>query len=206
MKVTTKMSRATAQVERMFKSLNEALFEGMLPTPILYFHDQHQSRTSKEEKWESQGKLRYEIGLSLDAINLSIEELTSELLHEMIHLYCHENGINDTSRGGTYHNGQFKEVAENYGLICNKDEKRGWTTTPSDELIELIADQGWTEIRIIRDDTVIEKAQKDRSTKTLYLYGCPQCGPRMWATRNVGFLCICGEKLVRMQPPEIIPQ
>jgi len=202
MKTTTKMSRATAQIERMFRSLNDGLFDGMLPTPILHFHDQHKSRTSTEEKWESQGELRYEIGLSIDVINFSIEELTSALLHEMIHLYCHEIGIQDTSRGGTYHNGKFKDVAESYGLICSKDEKRGWTTTPSEELVDFIADQGWNEIQIFREENAVETEQKDLSQKTLFLYGCPQCGPRIQATRNVGFLCTCGAKLLRMKTAE----
>ena len=118
----------------------------------------------------------------------------------MVHLYCRKYGIKDTSRGGTYHNGQFKEVAENYGLICSKDIKRGWTTSPSEELIDLIANHEWGEIRIIRGESNNSKVPKQRSTCTMYVYGCPKCGPRLQASRNVNFICTCGEKLVRLQP------
>lgn len=29
------------------------------------------------------------------------------MIHEMVHLYCRENGIKEVSRGGKYHNVRF---------------------------------------------------------------------------------------------------
>ena len=203
MKQTTKMSRATGQLEKMFSTLNDELFEGVLPMPILCFREAKQNRTSKKETWDCKGVPCYEIALSVKHIGCSIEDLSAELLHEMIHLYCILNAIQDTSRGGTYHNENFKEMAESYGLVCVRDEKRGWVTMASDELLEVAADHEWNEIQISHeekaiDDTVVleEKAVK------LYEYGCPNCGPRLLASRNVGFICTCGEKLIRLRTVE----
>ena len=40
-----------------------------------------------------------------------------------------EIGVQDTSRGGTYHNKKYKEAAEQHGLTVEKDAKYGWTKT-----------------------------------------------------------------------------
>lgn len=203
MKPTTKMSRATAQLEQMFKKLNEDLFEGALPTPMLYFRDRAQNRTSCKEKWDVKGFGSYEIALSSDKIALPVEELAGELVHEMVHLYCFVNGLKDTSRNGCYHNNRYREVAENYGLICVQDEKRGWITSPSDELVGYVCDQGWSEIQITHSEEAVNDAAVRRAqakTKVFYMYGCPDCGPRMQASRNVGYLCSCGKKLKRLCP------
>ena len=45
----------------------------------------------------------------------------------MVHLYCNEQGIKDTSRGNTYHNKRFKEIAESHGLTVSYDERIGWS-------------------------------------------------------------------------------
>lgn len=45
--------------------------------------------------------------------------------HEMTHLYCRQHGIQDTSPGGGSHNATFRAIAEEHGLTCHRDEKRG---------------------------------------------------------------------------------
>lgn len=57
------------------------------------------------------------------------EQVAETLLHEMVHLYNLQIGVQDTSRGGTYHNKKYKEAAEKHGLTVEKDAKYGWTKT-----------------------------------------------------------------------------
>lgn len=55
-------------------------------------------------------------------------EVLDTMLHELTHVYCNQNNIKDTSRGGHYHNKRFKDVAEKFGLLCVPTEN-GWNTT-----------------------------------------------------------------------------
>ena len=52
-----------------------------------------------------------EINLGAESLKRSVPEIVATLLHEMVHYYCHVNGIQDTSN--TYHNKRFKEECEN---------------------------------------------------------------------------------------------
>lgn len=70
--------------------------------------------------------------------------------HEMVHLYCREHGIKEVSRGGSYHNKRFKEIAEAHGLTCVQCGRHGWNTTPGDNLLEYALQKGWSEIKIAR--------------------------------------------------------
>jgi len=67
----------------------------------------------------------------------------------MVHEYCMETGIKDTSNNGVYHNRRFKEQAEAHGLTVEHHEKYGWTiTSPSEELLGFIIFQGWQDIQM----------------------------------------------------------
>jgi hypothetical protein len=57
------------------------------------------------------------------------EAVLCTLLHEAAHASCHALGIQDTSRGGRYHNRQFQAAAEMLGLATDKHQTIGVTTT-----------------------------------------------------------------------------
>ena len=64
-------------------------------------------------------------------------------MHEMVHYYCHTQGIKDTSRGNTYHNKRFKEEAEKRGLMISSAPHIGYSVTqPAPELEKLVRDMG----------------------------------------------------------------
>jgi len=50
----------------------------------------------------------------------------------MVHHYCHEKGIKDTSRKETYHNSRFRDIARMAGLRCNRTDIHGWAQTSLD--------------------------------------------------------------------------
>ena len=79
----------------------------------------------------------------------------------MVHLWNLQNGVQDTSRGGTYHNKKFKEVAEQHGLIIEQHPKYGWTLTKlNDEAQEFIRKMNDTGFGIYRDSAAKIKTKK----------------------------------------------
>lgn len=79
--------------------------------------------------------------------------MTATVLHEMVHLYNIQTGVQDTSRGGTYHNKRFREAAEARDLHISYDKRIGWSVTePTEALIEFIISQGWDDIMMNRKD------------------------------------------------------
>ena len=133
------------------------------------------------------------------------------MLHEMVHLYNLAHGVQDCSRGGSYHNRKFKEEAERRGLSIQHHEKYGWTITEAtEETIEYIIRQGWDEVQINRGGGIwtppanggskagdpsgqAPKPPKKSSTRKLV---CPCCGNSVRATKTVRIMCMdCSEQM-----------
>ena len=151
MKQTVKTSRAAGQLEKMFRELNKHYFAGKLPEPIISLKKTPSAygHITCSKVWQAGGENKYEINISSATLDRPIEETASTLLHEMVHEYCMETGIKDTSNNGVYHNRRFKEQAEAHGLTVDHHEKYGWTiTSPSEELLDFIIFQGWQDIQM----------------------------------------------------------
>ena len=69
------------------------------------------------EVWTDTDRSYYEINITAEYLNRPIENVLATLQHEMVHLYCMVNGIQDTSKAGRYHNKNFKAEAEKRGLL-----------------------------------------------------------------------------------------
>ena len=125
----------------------------------------------------------------------------------MVHLYNIKRGIQDCSRGGTYHNRKFKEEAEKHMIHIEKHEKYGWTiTTPTDDLLEYILSQGWEEFQMSRfplaglrgqggeeakgGDTQAPEGDAERPKKNSWTHVCPNCKAIARTTKE--FPRICG--------------
>ena len=128
MKQTVKTSRAAGQLEKMFRELNKHYFAGKLPEPIISLKKTPSAygHITCSKVWQAGGENKYEINISSATLDRPIEETASTLLHEMVHEYCMETGIKDTSNNGVYHNRRFKEQAEAHGLTVDHHEKDGW--------------------------------------------------------------------------------
>ncbi len=150
MKQTTKMSRAVGQLEHIYNALNTDFFDGALPMPIITVQSKPGTygHCSVAKVWRRAEEHTYELNIAAEVLNYPIEETLDTMLHEMVHLYCRENGIKEVSRGGRYHNGKFKEEAEKRGLTCYQCGSAGWNTRPGDNLVEYALNKGWNEIRI----------------------------------------------------------
>lgn len=210
MKQTVKTSRAAGQLEKMFRELNKHYFAGKLPEPIISLKKTPSAygHITCSKVWQAGGENKYEINISSATLDRPIEETASTLLHEMVHEYCMETGIKDTSNNGVYHNRRFKEQAETHGLTVDHHEKYGWTiTSPSEELLDFIIFQGWQDIqmgeRLAWSDmagtgagskapgssqTGAPKPPKAKSSTRRWV--CPKCGTIIRSTKEVrGHLC-----------------
>ena len=57
------------------------------------------------------------------------ERVLGTLLHEAAHALAHLRGIKDTSRGGRYHNAEFRTLAAEVGLDAAQVGTLGWSDT-----------------------------------------------------------------------------
>ena len=214
MKETTKMSRAVGQLEKMYNTINLDLWGGQLPTPIITVQSKPGTygHCSVGKVWKRKDEDTYEMNIAAEALNVEIEEVLDTLIHEMVHLYCRENGIQEVSRGGKYHNGKFKEIAEEHLLMCYKAGIYGWNTQgkDNDRLTAYALEKGWNEIRIARSSftgfrgiagsgaasstpTAQNGERRPSSTRKLI---CPKCGNSVRATKEVRIMCMdCMEQM-----------
>ena len=216
MKETTKMSRAVCQLEKMFNVINAEKFDGELPLPIITIQSKPGSwgHCTVNKVWRNGENEQYELNLAAESVSSMIEEILDTMIHEMIHLYCRLKGIQETSRGNTYHNKTFKALAEQKGLVCIPCGQYGWTTKGegNDYLTQYALDHDWTEIKIGRDTykkvslptggmgfvntltgTVNPTSVTHSSTRK---YQCPNCKNSVRATKCVNIGCLdCGVKM-----------
>ncbi len=215
MKQTTKMNRAVGQLEHIYNTLNADFFGGILPMPIITVQSKPGTygHCSRAKVWRRGEEHTYELNIAAEVLNYPIEETLDTMIHEMVHLYCRENDIKETSRGGRYHNGKFKEEAEKRGLTCYQCGSYGWNTMPGDNLVEYALNKGWNEIRIGRNHLPpamrtgacgaaqggapgTEGGKRPSSTRKLV---CPKCGQSVRATKAVHILCgDCMERMVEV--------
>ena len=94
---------------------------------------------------------RHELNIGAGTLARPIENVVATTLHECVHLWNLQNGIQDCSRGGAYHNKKFKEAAEARDLKISYDPRVGWSITePTDALCEFILEQDWQDISMNR--------------------------------------------------------
>lgn len=215
MKQTTKMSRAVGMLEKIYSNLNEDFFESALPVPIITVQSKPGTygHCTVAKVWQRPDGNTYELNIAAEVLNYPIEETLDTMIHEMVHLYCRENGIKETSRGGKYHNGRFKEEAEKRGLTCYKCGQYGWNTRAGDNLIEYAMNKGWNEIRIGRNNLppvmrtggtgtaqsgagIVGGERRPSSTRKLQ---CPCCGNSVRATKTVRIMCMdCMQQMLEV--------
>lgn len=214
MKETVKTSRAAGQLEKMFRALNRDSFGGELEEPIITIQSTPGAfgHVTVGKTWKRKDDWRHELNMAADWLERPIEDLTATLIHEMVHLYNIKKGIQDCSRGGTYHNKKFKEEAEKHMISIEKNEKYGWTITkPTEELVEYIISQGWEEIQISRfplaglrgpagDKTkggdTQTPAGEEKPKRTSWKHVCPKCKAIARTTKEFPLICgICKEEM-----------
>ena len=213
MKQLTSYNRVAGYLNKVFDLLNAEFFESELSRPTITIQSTTKAYghfSLRDDTWVSKLGGTHEINIGAGTLSRPIEEVAATLLHEMVHYHNYLHGVQDCSRGNTYHNRKFKAAAEERGLIVTHSDKYGWShTSPSDRLLEFILDNDLTDILINRNEfggfritgtgthsgTRVVGIEPRKSSSRKYM--CPCCGMSVRATRVVNIACLdCDEPLL----------
>ncbi len=216
MKQISNMSRLVNQLEKCFRLLNQDLFNGELPMPIITVIPTPKAYAHyvPYDIWETKEDAKREINIASGTLNRPLENIIASLVHEMTHMYNDIIlNIQDTSRNGTYHNKLFAKQAEARGLIVTRSEKYGYAhTAPDDSLLEWVLEHDeLREIDICRSNpmyTAVGVGAKSSNGGAVTppttnknshsrRYICPCCHTIVRATKAVNL--ICGDCMERME-------
>lgn len=212
MKQLTSYNRVAGYLNKIFDLLNEEFFECALSRPTITIQSTPKAYghfSLRKDTWISKTGATHEINLGAGTLARPIEEVVATLLHEMVHYFNFESGIQDCSRGNTYHNRKFKEAAELHGLCVAHSDKYGWShTSPSEYLLDFILEHDLTDILISRNElsgfhitgtgthngTGVTLPPRTSSTRK---YICPCCGNSVRATKCVNVACLdCNQQMI----------
>lgn len=212
MKELTSYNRVAGYLNKVFDLLNAEFFENTLSRPTITIQSTPRAYghfSLREDTWVSKLGGTHEINIGAGTLARPIEEVAATLLHEMVHYFNYENGVQDCSRGSTYHNRKFKAAAEAHGLIVTHSEKYGWSyTEPGEALLDFIIEAGLTDILINRNEFTgfcitgtgthsgTETITPPRTSSTRK-YICPCCGNSVRATKTVNIACLdCNQQML----------
>lgn len=195
MKETVKTSRTAGYLEKIFRAVNAKYFGGQLEEPIITIQSTPKAygHVTVAKAWQRGDTTRHELNIGAGTLNRDIVYVVCTLVHECVHLWNIQNGIQDCSRGGAYHNKRFKEAAEARDLKISYDPRIGWSITePTDALCEFILEQGWEDIQMNR----MENSYTPRGRGAGDAAGKPT-GPSNPNSHSIKYVCPCCRNSVR---------
>ncbi|MFH0899130.1 MAG: SprT-like domain-containing protein [Pseudomonadota bacterium] len=188
--------------QAMYDYFNRELFGGVLPPVILNFSRRARSLGFfAPERWDNGRSVTHEISLNPSYLKtLDPVEVSSTLVHEMVHLWQQEHGT--PSRIG-YHNAEWAEEMEALGLIPSDTGKPGGRKV-GQHMAHYLDEDGifahafrrmpvdillpWQCIPEPDGEGGVGKSRK----KVTYM--CPGCAAKVWGRPGLVILCgPCGE-------------
>lgn len=138
------LSIINAYLEHLSKFINSKFFNNSLNDFVITVYERKSTygHLTTWDKWVVGKDGKKEININPMLFEMDKMSIITTLFHEMIHLHNLQNGIEDTSRQGRYHNVKFKEACEMFGLVCKQDARFGWCITDElqDEYKDLFKD------------------------------------------------------------------
>lgn len=184
------------ELHKAFSLLNQTFYNNELPTPYIVIFETARKNAygwfTPNKVWQdAEGKeAKHEIAMSAEYMNRDYVDVIGTLHHEMIHLYCHINNINDTSRQGRYHNKNFKRECESRGFYFDQEEPHstyGWSFTKlTKETRELIESFGLDE-KAFSLARVVQAKKSNTSSQSKYI--CTSCDTTFKAKKNLNIVC-----------------
>ncbi|WP_328712282.1 hypothetical protein [Nocardia salmonicida] len=80
-------------------------------------------------RWQQGELLMPELFIGGEGFAFGPQEVLGTLLHEAAHGIAGVRGIQDTSRGGAYHNKKYQQLAHEIGLTVERQKSNGWSHT-----------------------------------------------------------------------------
>ena len=188
-----KMSDVVTKLESLFDILNRAYFDNALPKPVITVQSTPKAygHCSTKKIWKSESDGQYEINIGAEFLNRPSANTAATMCHEMVHLYCLVNEIQDTCQKGRYHNKTFKVEAEARDLEIGYDRTVGFShTNPTEAFKKTLENNGFVlEVPFARVMPE-EKAKAEREKPHRYV--CPVCGQEVKTTADLSLICgIC---------------
>lgn len=205
MKHEHNLSPVIRKLESLFSTFNEHFYDGGLHKPVIVVNSNGRrvnctgwctswkawGTSSGQEKYaiDDDGDGYYEINICAEYLDRPFEKTCGTLLHEMVHLYNAQSGIQDTCRSGLYHNKQFKRAAEEHGLVVSKDATYGFNTTRlNEEASRFVASLKAPDFQLHRKRRQMANTAEQKSSTRKYV--CLYCGLIIRATREAHVLCM----------------
>lgn len=110
-----------ATLSQMFHHLNHQLFNNVLTPPTI----EYSLNRPYAIRWEMKGNILH-IGRAV--VRNHFDQVVCDLVHEMIHMFNGLKGIEDIARN-QYHNKQFMDTANSFGLYVQQHKRHGWSIT-----------------------------------------------------------------------------
>ena len=107
MKELSSYNRAAGYLNKVFDLLNQEFSENTLSRPTITIQSTtkaYRHFSLRDDTWISKKGATHEINIGAGTLARPIEKVCATLLHEMVHYHNYVLGIQDCSRGGTYHN------------------------------------------------------------------------------------------------------
>lgn len=206
---------AIDELQRVYRGLNRLYFNETLEDVIITIQTDPRrcayAWISVAKTWNDKSENWYhEINIVAEWLNRDPADVCASLLHEMCHLWNMQQGVQDCSRGGTYHNEKFRDTALSHGLTCAKGLKYGWTITgPTEELKKWVnanVRKGCFRFQKVATwaDGTPKKTGDDSGTSNIgkpniekkgksniIKYVCPKCGLIIRASKNIDYRLVC---------------
>lgn len=192
------LSKTIENLEIAYSKLNAELFNNELPNVCITI--QHSKKRGKmitlgwystEQVWiDNENTEMFEINITSDCLNKPFIDIIGVLIHEMVHVYCDINSIEDCT--GRKHTEHFKAQCEAVGLNCEKDKAVGWGITSvtldlRDKIVSLGLDENAFENRC--EAVIIEKEPKESKPKPVYV--CPGCQEKIKSRKtDLAIMCV----------------
>jgi hypothetical protein len=192
------LSEIVSKLENLFDLLNKLNFGGKLPRPIITVQSSPRffGHCSTKKIWkagsEGEGEGRYEINIGAEFLNRPSEYTAATMLHEMVHLYCCENGLEETCQNGRYHNRLFKQECEAHGLTIEYNRTIGYSISlPSEPFVESLRANGFA-FKVPFARRTLEREKKKAEREKSHKYFCPACGQEVRTVQELSLICgIC---------------
>lgn len=202
---TEKYIATVAYLGKLYDYLNAELFGGELIKPVITVQRDERNKTNG---WWSVAKVwrenadddgEHELNMTAQQLSRPINDIAATLIHEMCHQYASVHEMQDTSRGGNYHNKLFKKIAETHGLTVAYARTIGWSvTTLTDETAGKIAAFTADNPCDIIYRLPVMKGQTVKTSSTRK-YICPCCGNSVRATKQVNIMCVDCNELMKAE-------
>lgn len=201
--------KQTEMLEKMFDLYNKTFFNEELHDVALTIQTCGRKQNTlgwcsigtiwvenKKPNGEKEENSYREINLSAEFMNGGIYEVSSTLIHEMVHALNSQRGVKDCNPKTQNHNKHFRELAEQSGLHVERMEKRGWADTSLTPMtykkIEDFLKEGLIEDVFNFARTAPEKPTVVRKPKRKYFCNC---GTKFSSTKDIDATCnVCGQK------------